>query len=59
MIDESLLMETILENTKNVIKILIATSPILLIGFILFTVREDEEEEQAKREHKKKCVKSW
>ena len=58
MIDESLLMETILENTKNVIKILIATSPILLIGFILFTVREDEEEEQAKREHTKKCVKS-
>ena len=57
MIDE-VLMETILENTKKVIKILVATSPILLIGFVLFTAREDEEEEQAKREHKKKCVKS-
>ena len=57
MVDE-VLVATFLEYANVIIRVLLATSPIILIGYILITAREDEEEEQAKREHRKKCGRS-
>ena len=47
-------------HTLTVLKVTMACSPILLIGFMLAMAHEDEEAEQAKRDFQKKskCAKS-
>ena len=52
--------DTLVEYANIILRITLATSPILVIAFILMTAREDEEEEKAKLESSKqrKCAKS-
>jgi len=46
----SLDLENISEYANVCLRVGFAISPILIIGYVLFTAREDEEEEKAKLE---------
>ena len=47
-------IETIKEYADIFFRVTLATSPILIIAYVLITAREDEEEEKAKLEEAKK-----
>ena len=53
-------VETLVEYANNAFRIMLATSPILVIAFVLMMAREDEDEEKLKLEKskKRKCAKS-
>jgi hypothetical protein len=51
-------LDTIYEYGNALLRVLIATSPILIIGYILFTANEGEEIEKEKLAYSKTCKKS-
>ena len=50
--------ETLLEYGNTLARLVVATSPILIIAYILITAREDDEEEKCKLENSKKLRKA-
>jgi hypothetical protein len=57
-IDIDIDLDTIYEYGNALLRILMATSPILIIGYILFTANEGEEIEKEKLAYSKTCKKS-
>ena len=57
-IDIDIDFDTIYEYGYALSRVLIATSPILIIGYILFTANEGEEIEKEKLAYSKTCKKS-
>lgn len=49
-------LETTGDYANAIFRLTMAFSPLIIIGFILFTAREDEEEEQRKLEEAKKSA---
>jgi hypothetical protein len=47
--------EALMELAGNFLRFTVAMSPLILIGLVLVTAREDEEEEKAKLEAAKKA----
>jgi len=52
------LTETLLGYGDTLARLAVGISPILFIGYILLTAREDEEEEKCKLENSKKLKKA-